>query len=95
MSGPGTVVDCRRAADAQARVVGHIARLLPALDREVRPSSNLRDELGLDSVLLMTLAFRLEKDFGVDITRHAARLADIRTVAEVAEFFHEVSRSEA
>lgn len=59
----------------------------------VESQRDLRDELGLDSNVLMSIAFRLEKEFEVDITAHADELAALRTVGDVARFFYQVGAS--
>lgn len=79
--------------ESAEKVVRIIKRASPSIaGREINTSHDLREELGLDSNTLMAIAFRLEKEFGVDITAHAEELSGLRTVGDVARFFHQVSR---
>jgi acyl carrier protein len=82
----------RTLAETEARVIEIImkASLGAANAVPVESQRDLRDELGLDSNVLMSIAFRLEKEFDVDITAHADELAALRTVGDVARFFHQV-----
>ncbi|MET0793594.1 MAG: acyl carrier protein [Polyangiaceae bacterium] len=50
---------------------------------------DLRDELGLESMALLSIAFRLESEFGLDLSEHGAEIAELRTVAQIARFLQQ------
>lgn len=73
-----------------------IERLL----REVMPRSlqkvalqeamSLHGELGIDSLGLMSLAFRLEEEFRLDLTQHAERVANLQTLGDLHRLVREL-----
>ena len=71
--------------DVVSRLVRHVGRLLP-VDLKCAPSvdSFIREELGLDSMRLISLMFTIEQDFGVDFYRYADRMVEGTTIADVA-----------
>ncbi len=54
----------------------------------VEPSMSLRGELGIDSLGLMSLAFRLEEEFCIDLMGHADEVANVQTVGDVHRLVH-------
>jgi len=68
------------------KMLALIAEGVPARFRKVtlRPETRLQNELGLDSIAMLTLMFRFEKAFGVDLTTidMGANLAQMRTVGD-------------
>lgn len=57
---------------------------LPLLD-----DKNMHLDLGIESLGLMSLAFRIEEEFGIDVLAHAERLETIFTVGELRSFVAE------
>ena len=62
----------------------------PLLDEK-----NMHLDLGIDSLGLMSLAFRVEEEFGIDVLVHADRLENIFTVGELRSFVSEFAREDA
>jgi acyl carrier protein len=58
---------------ASEHVYGKVAKVLvEALnvdEDEIRPTANLRGDLGAESIDFLDIVFRLERDFGVQIPR--------------------------
>jgi acyl carrier protein len=77
---------------------------LNALLREVMPRNllkltledkmTLHGELGIDSMGLMCLAFRLEEEFRVDLTLHAEKVANLQTLGDVRELLKQLEGQE-
>lgn len=68
-------------------------KTLEALLREVMPrrlhklaleeAQTLSGDLAIDSIGLMSLAFRIEEEFQVDLMQHTDEVAAVRTVGDV------------
>ena len=77
-------------------MIEHHAISLDALVREVIPrrfrdlplddAANMHNDLGIDSLGLMSLAFRVEEEFGIDVIVHAHELSTVFTVRELRHF---------
>jgi acyl carrier protein len=80
-------------AETQDRVLRVVTRA--SAGRAVGVDQDLRSDLGLESIVLMSIAFRLEKEFDVDVTQYGDEVAQLRTVAEIARFFHRVVHERA
>lgn len=82
----------RTLTEIETRVIEIIKKTSSGVVAEpITADQDLRDELGLDSNVLMSVAFRLEKEFDVDVAAHADELAELRTVGDVARFVARVS----
>jgi len=74
--------------------------ILERLLREVMPRSALRltltdsmmlhNELGIDSLGLLSLAFRIEEEFQVNLSDYAERLASLQTLGEMRRLIQEL-----
>lgn len=51
--------------------------------KEIRPEMSLQAELGIDSLGKMAMAFRLEEEFGVDLSQFSGGIEEIRTVGDL------------
>ncbi len=76
------------AAEVEALLPGLIAYHLPSGSAPplspLPPSARLREDLGLDSLALAELAYKLDEVFGVPIESH--EVAGVRTVEELRSF---------
>ena len=52
-------------------------------EKEIRPEMSLQTELGIDSLGKVAIAFRLEEEFGADLTQYSGGLEEIRTVNDL------------
>jgi len=52
---------------------------------------SLHGQLGIDSLGLMSLAFRLEEEFGIDLMEHADRVSAVNTVGDVVRLVVDIS----
>lgn len=67
----------------EPRVVSIVSELAGMNPADIRPTDDLRCDLGLDSIRAMELLAILADELGVDATVEEA--AELRTVADVAE----------
>jgi acyl carrier protein len=51
---------------------------------------SLQSDLGVDSMGKLSVAFRVEEEFGLDLSEHVGRVAEIRTVGDVVRFVETV-----
>lgn len=63
-----------------SRVSGHLRAMVPA-ETQLTENSDLIDELGLDSVLVMDLVLEIEDEFDVSVPVNV--LADVRTLRDL------------
>lgn len=75
-------------ASLRERVDRLIREVMPRRlrDAAIADESLLHGELGIDSLGLMSLAFRVEEEFGIDVIAHAERVAGIFSVGELRRF---------
>jgi acyl carrier protein len=52
---------------------------------KLAPSLKLQSDLGIDSFGIMTLAMRIEEQFGIDLQQHTAVVANVRTIGELCD----------
>lgn len=62
----------------------------PLASREIAPEHHLRDDLGLDSLGLMTLAALLEDALDLDLSPHTERLALATTAGQLDALLREL-----
>lgn len=62
------------------RVSGHLRAMVPT-ETQLTEHSDLIDELGLDSVLVMDLVLEIEDEFDVSVPVNV--LADVRTLRDL------------
>lgn len=76
-----------------AKIVYQLLREIkpPSLEEEIRPEMSLYGDLGLDSLALASLAFRVEEEMGIPFDALATRVMDFRTVGDVIQILSEIS----
>lgn len=74
--------------ELEARVLRAVAQCVPRAfaTREIGPAQRLKDDLGLDSLGLMSLAFRLEDELAVDLGPHSDALRALVSVDDLVRF---------
>ncbi len=50
---------------------------------------SLQSDLGVDSMGKLSVAFRVEEEFGLDLGEHVASVAQIRTIGDIVTFVRE------
>jgi acyl carrier protein len=55
---------------------------------------SLHADLGIDSLGLMSLAFRIEEEFAIDLMEHAQRVTAVDTVGDLLQLVAELGRRE-
>lgn len=55
---------------------------------------SLHVDLGIESLGLMSLAFRIEEEFAIDVMEHAQRIAAVDTVGDLLQLVAELGRRE-
>ncbi|HLG88038.1 MAG TPA: acyl carrier protein [Alphaproteobacteria bacterium] len=76
-------------ADLERAVIATMREILPAEFRKaaITPEMRLQRDLGLDSLGIASLLFRLEEEFGLDLFSDpelSAKMGDLRSVADLA-----------
>lgn len=73
-----------------------IAKTLPKKSTKngVLPAMDLRNDLGVDSIGLMTIVFTLEEDLGVDLFSCSDRFVSATTVDHVIDIVREAMENE-
>jgi acyl carrier protein len=56
----------------------------------IQPQLLLQNDLGLDSMGKMAVAFRIEEEFGLDLSGHMSRMGEIQTVGDIVNFIRGV-----
>lgn len=54
--------------------------------KAIQPELSLQNDLGLDSMGKMAVAFRIEEEFGLDLSGHMYRIGEIQTVGDIVNF---------
>jgi len=60
----------------------------PLVHKEIFPESSLSDELGIDSLGLMTLSVSLEDAYGVSLEDYVEPLMAAKSAADLQTFMH-------
>lgn len=63
--------------------------------KTIQPELSLQNDLGLDSMGKMAVAFRIEEELGLDLSAHVSRIGEVRTVGDIVEFIREVVEGQA
>lgn len=73
--------------DMQAKLIALIGARIPAYvtERKVTPEVNFREQLNIDSLGLLSIAFEIEETLGVDMFSYSERLAESRTVKDLID----------
>jgi len=77
----------RGAGDVNQSVLRLLREVIPwqFSKKEIRPDMSLQAELGIDSFGKMAIAFRLEEEFGVDLSQFSGGIEEIRTVENLMD----------
>jgi acyl carrier protein len=80
----------------RATVDGLIREVLPRRMRDavLSDDQSLHVDLGIESLSLMSLAFRIEEEFAIDLMEHAERIAAVNTVGDLRQLVAELGRKE-
>ncbi len=70
----------------ESKVVSIIVRELGLEEKEITPEKDFIDDLGLDSLDVMTLAMAMEEEFDMEIPDDDVE--GIRTVKDVYDYLH-------
>lgn len=75
-----------------ATIAQLIREVLPRRMLQVQMSDelSLREDLGIDSIGLMSLAFRLEEEFSIDLMEHTEEVTSVRTVGDVQRLIRRI-----
>lgn len=84
-------------SDVTTKVHKIVKRTLPKrlASLTLAASTDLRDDLHLDSMALLTMALHVEEAFGIDVASHAERMQQIKTVGDVVAFVEETKSARA
>ncbi len=69
------------------RVVAVLADKLSKDEAEIKPESNIKEDLGADSLDMVEVIMGLEDEFNIEISEEDA--AKISTVAEIVKYLEE------
>jgi len=85
-------MDSKATAKMEESILGLLREVIPwqFSNKEIRPEMSLQGELGIDSLGKVAIAFRLEEEFGVDLTQFSGGIEEIRTVANLIEVAREL-----
>jgi len=72
--------------DIESKVISIIVRELGLEEAEITPEKDFIDDLGLDSLDVMTLAMAIEEEFDMEIPDDDVE--GIRTVKDVYDYLH-------
>jgi len=72
--------------DIESKVISIIVRELGLEESEVTPEKDFIDDLGLDSLDVMTLAMAMEEEFDIEIPDDDVE--GIKTVQDVFNYLH-------
>lgn len=61
--------------------------------RSLALEDSLNADLAIDSLGLMSLAFRVEETFGIDVMAHADRIATVETVGDLVAFVRDLGKA--
>lgn len=72
-------------AESYAMVIDSIRKCIPKpLQKiEITPHSQLREDLGIDSLTLMIITVELEKSTGIKLNAYVEQLVQARTVEDI------------
>jgi len=75
----------KSAEQVEALIVRLLREVIPYqfAKKEIRPEMSLQQELGIDSLGKVALAFRLEEQLGVDLSEFSGNIHEIRTVQDM------------
>jgi len=71
--------------DAERKVKAVLADLLSLPPKDIKSTSSLSDDLGVDSFCKLELCFALEKTFNIDLAEHSRAFPQNVTVKDLAD----------
>lgn len=73
------------AEEVEAMVIKFLREVMPwrFANKEISQAMFLQNDLGIDSIGLVTLAFRFEEEFGVGLEEFPVEVSNIRQVGDV------------
>jgi acyl carrier protein len=73
-------------------VMNLIGEVLPynVQSSKIETSHSLMLDLGITSIGLMSLAFRLEEELDIDLMEHSDEYAELQTIEELQTFLHQI-----
>ena len=73
-------------------VMNLIGEVLPynVQSSKIETSHSLMLDLGITSIGLMSLAFRLEEELDIDLMEHSDEYAELETIEELQTFLHQI-----
>jgi acyl carrier protein len=76
----------------EERVLKIISQAVPVAFKKVKitPESNLARDLGIDSLSFVSLVFKFEEEFGVEVDPDEANIASLKTVKDVLRICKEI-----
>ena len=75
----------RTSEEVETTVIKFLREVMPwrLARKEISRAMFLQKDLGIDSMGLVALAFRLEEEFGIDLSEFPEEVGNIRQVADV------------
>ncbi len=69
----------------ETRILHLLREVMPwqLAKKEITPEMHLQRDLGIDSMGLVALAFRLEEEFGIDVNAFSANAMNFRRVEDL------------
>ena len=73
-------------------VINLVREVLPRrfLKASLEKDMALREDLGIDSIGLMSLAFRLEEEFNLDLMASAEEFTKVQTIEDLQKFVYQL-----
>lgn len=73
-------------------IINLIEEVLPynMKNAKMESSHSLMLDLGITSIGLMSLAFRIEEELDVDLLEHSDEYAELETIEELQTFIHKI-----
>lgn len=75
----------KTASEIDQAILKYLREVIPwqFAKKEIQPEMSLQTELGIDSLGKVAIAFRLEEEFGADLTQFSGGLEEILTVKDL------------
>jgi Phosphopantetheine attachment site. len=82
----------KTASDIDQAILKYLREVIPwqFAKKEIQPEMSLQTELGIDSLGKVAIAFRLEEEFGADLTQFSGGLEEILTVKDLMTVAHQL-----
>lgn len=78
-----------------ARVERLVREFSPGIPegRQLEPKLDLRNDLAIESLSLVSLTLRLGDELGVDVVEMGLELGDVKTLGDLLDIAHTISKS--